>query len=662
MNFKDATFLRVVRSRRALKVFLLLIFLFAFILVCSWTGLGDITDKLEGKQFLIWGITSNRNNTDSLQEGTSDTLQDAIEIAREHYYNLLDQSLKQLHLMPMENEHSKTPSLYSGPSGLSKDMTTAKSTYVNSYLTAAETNEKDMCSQMRFGKGVSKHNTEIKFTEARQLGRNVDTEAMKRYLDTSGYGEEVPKIDTSNMKDDRWYRFAGSAIWLEDQQCFFEVDRVMYAPESRSVPWLSLIWMQLFDKDFNEIRDRRLRFTDLSGEEVESVLSELNKVNETANFDEMEKILDRISIKFPTVMDISFVTEDFGRPQGPEDPRIIATLNKKGDTEPVVIFNQINEHEKVAIYAAHPLRRNGDNAKHGVPTVQFNFKKETNLELKSIEKNWMPFIEDSQDADKISFIYELDPLAILNCNLDDGLCIMAQKGQIELTDLGTTVSLRGGANFMAIPDSAIKDIFTKEQIANHKVRMWVSFLKYHGWKSGCGSSTYRPALVVLIKVDSKYRIDLMSGAFDFGIDVLTFDGKSTKCDDPGPNVLSPNSIPFWKLTKIQEKKKREEDEESHPKKGTTNENDNERKEKKEKTNFNSPKYNDLMALTVSEADRNVKVLYIGNIMNYLIGSFKKSAGGKLRSFGEDTPSEMVEIEKCAVSDFLEYCKEYAKAH
>ncbi|KAF6009589.1 hypothetical protein HII12_003135 [Brettanomyces bruxellensis] len=196
--------------------------------------------------------------------------------------------------------------------------------------------------------------------------------------------------------------------------------------------------------------------------------------------------------------------------------------------------------------------------------------------------------------------------------------------------------------------------------------MWVSFLKYHGWESGCGSSTYRPALLTLVRYDDKYKIEMMSGAFDFGMDVLSFDGKSMKCHDDGPNVLSPNSIPFWKITKVGNLKETDNEkrasEKTQVQNAPNNENDHKEEENKEKLDYNTPEYKDLMGLTISEADRNVKYLFISNIINYVMEAFKTSSLRRLGSFDESIYTEMVDIEKCAVLDFLEYCKEYEKTH
>ncbi|QOU18900.1 hypothetical protein BRETT_004121 [Brettanomyces bruxellensis] len=669
MHLKDICLPGVWRSRKALKIGFLAVFLIGLISICFWTGIDTITSKLEGTQLVIWGLRANGHD-DKTEQSISQGTPDAIEDAREQYYRLLDQSLEKMNLMPLGHYHSEVPSLYSGPRGILKQINNAKSTHINAYLGKREKDDEDVCGQLRFSKSNEKEDLDIKYSEAKQLGSEVNTDALLRYLNVSGYGTKVPKINMSKMENDRWYRFSGSAIWLEDQQCYFEVDRVMYAPKSRSVPWLSLIWMQLFDKNFNEIKNKRLRFMDLSSEEIEKVLLELRKEDVNKDEEKRERVLDKISIKFPTVMDISFTTEDFGRPQGPEDPRIFARLDDEGKTEPVVIFNQVNDLNHRAMFAGFPLRRKSSNAEHSVPTIQFNFRPETKLKLKSIEKNWMPFVEKAADSNIVSFIYELDPLSILQCTLDDGLCVMVQKAEDKGTRMGAQVSLRGGTNFIPIPEIVMNEIFTKEEMAKYNIKIWISFIKYHGWKSGCGTSTYRPALSALIKTNDNYRIGMMSGAFDFGIDVLSFDGKSVKCDAGGPNVLTPNSIPFWKVMKLNKNKDGEKS------KGDKNEGKSKDKKDGEKSNdtketnevvdepkdSSMPSYRDLMGLTISEADRNVKILFINNLVNYLASSFKKSFRDNLQGFGDNSAQEMVDIEKCAAYDFLQYCKNYEKAH
>ena len=60
-----------------------------------------------------------------------------------------------------------------------------------------------------------------------------------------------------NIIDKFWYRFSGSAIWLDQYQVFFMISRIIYSPKGiKNQPVLSLTYAQIYDKNWNEIHGR----------------------------------------------------------------------------------------------------------------------------------------------------------------------------------------------------------------------------------------------------------------------------------------------------------------------------------------------------------------------------------------------------------------------
>lgn len=143
-------------------------------------------------------------------------------------------------------------------------------------------------------------------------------------------------------------------------------------------------------------------------------------------------------------------------------------------------------------------------------------------------------------------------------------------------------------------------------------------------------------MYILSKVGDAYNVDLMTQGLDFNMDVLEFDGEGTKCDENSPNVLIPNSIPFWDIK-----------EKVHGLLGGKS----------------SDRYDDFMGLTISEADRNVKLIFLNNVMNYIVGLYQsKYAQDSLTDIHSEYRQETSEIERCVMQQSFDYCKQYARDH
>ncbi len=470
------------------------------------------------------------------------------------------------------------------------------------------------------------------------IGYGFRFQYLKDYLKKSGYAQKIAQVDLKHMKKSDWYMFSGSATWLPDVQCYIMASRLMYAPKLRGSPVVSLIWMQLFDKEWKELIGRRIRYLGVTDEEVDNVLRDVSLIGGKGKA--VEHRLDKISIKFPTVLDIPFIVKNDGSPLGPEDPRIISKGTGTNDTEPIILFNMLASSKRRSMFAAFPLQKPAPSYDSGANILQFRHGGSSSLTIKAVEKNWMPFFENPSNPTEISFLYSIDPLVMFRCSLRNGKC---EKVQDDVIGTGSydglhkhpdTIVLRGGTNLMPVPQDKIRKIINDD--SKPLPHLWVGFLKTHAWNCGCGTSIYRPIMYILSKVGGVYRVDLMTESLDFDMDVLAFNGKDTKCGKDGPNVLTPNSIPFWDIK-----------EKAHGLLGGKN----------------SDIYNDFMGLTISEADRNVKLIFLRNVMNYIAGLYQnKHAQDSLTSPHTQYRKETRDVERCVLRESINYCKRYARSH
>ncbi|KAF6007149.1 hypothetical protein HII12_004669 [Brettanomyces bruxellensis] len=480
--------------------------------------------------------------------------------------------------------------------------------------------------------------SQLEYTDSRLL--DDDFESLNQYLRKTGYGSiiagedaDLDSYDFSSLTD--WYRFTGSSVWLPDQKYHLMMSRIVYSPNK--IPLVSFIRLQLFDPNWKEIKGRRLRYVDIDDKELKSAVVNYER---TKN----ETILDGISIKFPNILDINLDVESRSDLLGPEDPRIL--YKSTGDVhEPVAVFNQ-DLRGRRTMYATFPLR-------HTKP----GHKKETLMLRTSLmgdypfEKNWTPFFSNISPPPPpgsrgwMYMFYALDPLKIFKCDLDTGYCDIVQQNG-KKTDIdrgGLLTSVRGATSLRSIPRKIVQRMLRRDGILDpdYPLEIWVGFVKTHIDECGCGAMLYRPNIMVLVRQENSFRIDLLSSSIDFGKDVMSWDDlTSTYCDD-GNNVLNANEISFWHISD-------ELPQDIQPFDPSAKE---------------IPKYDDYMALTLSEADENVQVVFLRHVLNYVLGFYKHT---KLVLSSRDINGEIEErtkrVEDCMLRSGIEYCHEYAKIH
>ena len=480
--------------------------------------------------------------------------------------------------------------------------------------------------------------SQLEYTEARFLDDNFDS--LNEYLRKSGYGSiiagedaDLDSYDFSSLTD--WYRFTGSSVWLPDQKYHLMVSRIVYSPNK--IPLVSFIRLQLFDVNWIEVKGRRLRYVDIDDNTLKTAVLDYER---TKN----ETILDGISIKFPNILDIKLDVESRSDLLGPEDPRIlyndIAEIH-----EPVAVFNQ-DIRGRRTMYATFPLRHTKPGHKKEVLLLRTSLMGDY-----PFEKNWTPFFSNISPAPPPGYkgwmymFYGLDPLRIFKCSLDTGYCDVVQRNS-KKTDIdrgGLLTSVRGATSLRPVPRSIVQRMLRRDGITDpdYPLELWVGFVKTHIDDCGCGGMLYRPNIMVLVRQEMSFRIDLLSSSLDFGKDVMSWDDlTSTYCDD-GNNVLNANEISFWHISEELPQDVRPFDPSSRE----------------------IPKYDDYMALTLSEADENVQVIFLRHVLNYVLGSYKHN---KLILGSRDVNGEVEErtkrVEDCMLRSGIDYCHEYAKTH
>lgn len=337
-----------------------------------------------------------------------------------------------------------------------------------------------------------------------------------------------------------WFRLAGSSVWLKDYGVHYMVSRIMYSPKgTRNSPLLSLSYAQLYDENWNELVGTRLLVPKtrigLGGE---------------------QHILN-----FPQIVPIPFwqdpeINED--QYYGPEDPRLILVKNEGGYDEPMILFNSYNckmdtfdddEDEKLvtkqrcyrAMSVCWPWQF--DERKYS-KTVELKVE---NYKLRT-QKNWTPFTShldrqiDGYDS-HIYFVFRWANLDILKCDLQ-GACSYDYRFNNLLSPKNQVGPFRGGTQLANLNDLVtIKD--NKE--------VWVGFSRAHIDDCGCGSSMYRPNLVVVVKErkDSRnhYKVTHISSSLSFNMYVPGWDLLYPENSCLRSSVLIPNGISQWIVDK-----------------------------------------------------------------------------------------------------------------
>lgn len=448
------------------------------------------------------------------------------------------------------------------------------------------------------------------------------------------------KKTEAEIVEGQWFRFGGSSVWLESEQCYLVFSRVVYSRiKEKNHPHVSLVRAQAFDKDWNELLEKNIPYVDSPlpdniNEQLQNLDDELaiedcsgyhhetrefeqcnvNRAKNQLTYDKTKaQIMSKYYMTYPTILDINFNAN--GDWRGPEDPHII--LRDTGNTqEPVVIFNMDDPGgDGRRMFSFMPHRKIDPLMKLKAPSRS----------LRASEKNWTPFFHPSDltqnelSRGSVHMIYSFSPLEIFKCSLNDGIChVVFDASTLELSEDNKFDGMRGGTQFIPLPQGIPK-------IAGKNI--WVGFPKLHISHCGCGDIFYRPMLDVLVESGGVYHQELVVPAMDFDIDVLSWDLKSTDC--MGTNILSPNSITNWDVVHQDHRTKL---------------------------------FTDYMTLTVSESDSLTRVVTLRGVLNYILGIYEDKE--ILNDFIPSRQSDDI-IKKtmsCLIEQAGLHCRKYGDSH
>ncbi|KAG2733296.1 hypothetical protein G9P44_004286 [Scheffersomyces stipitis] len=402
------------------------------------------------------------------------------------------------------------------------------------------------------------------------------------FLDKEGESED-------EILKNKWYKFCGSAVWMDKYQVYFFVSRVIYSERSlRNKPTISLPYAQVFDKNWKEINDYEFPQSD---------------------------------IKFPAFLPIAFDEHPEGVQLylGADDPRVILRNYLDPETnimeqEPVIVFNSDSAEIdwKRAIHTYRPFT----NSKKALRL------KIRGMEPRKIEKNWAPFFDE--DYSSINFVYSFNPIRVIKCDIVSGECDKQTGPEFEGKKIP---EIRGGTNIVRVPPG-----FLPKHLASTR-EYWFGIARSHDFNCGCLKVIYRPHSFLISRAlgSSNYTLDYVSSLFDFNIDTEAWNSKLeySKCKD-GKSVLIPNSISSWDIIP--------------------------------KDDGAEGELEDVMGITISEADRNNKIVYVKGFLkhiNTVIGGEKAKSSSHYSS-GDTVAIESNLLGKCATSLADEYCLLTAK--
>lgn len=370
-----------------------------------------------------------------------------------------------------------------------------------------------------------KDKASIAATQSIDLNQESDLKHLREQLKSLSGANEAYKLcfqDNIEQLEDyilrrKWFKFCGSAVWMDLYKVYFMVNRIVYAKDGRrNNPTISILSGQVFDKNWHEIKGFKFPHSDLV---------------------------------FPSILPHDL---DLGKKEnkiviGSEDPRIL--LNTYNDSngvrfqEPVIIFNARSTEVKWA-RAMHVYRPFND--PHRTIRLAIKDKKRS-----FIEKNWAPFMDNddvNNDQNIINFIYNFNPLRIIKCNLQSGECEKISGPRFNPIDANDNAGvLRGGTNIIPIP----KEYLPIMEMTQDR-KFWLGIARSHNNECGCMRELYRPHIFLISRSFTKqdsFELNYVSSMVDFNINPepwsKSHSNKGTCVD--GKLVLIPNSIAYWDI-------------------------------------------------------------------------------------------------------------------
>lgn len=424
---------------------------------------------------------------------------------------------------------------------------------------------------------------DIEVQEMKPMDDDLDL-ILKKFMESgSDYYKEIEPYFGNNLRQQliegtinkHWYKLAGTSVWLEQYGVHYMISRIIYSPrEVRNQPTFSLTYAQIFDQNWNELKDIQMIIPTNDPESIHDQIDFDGVFFRTVSYPSF--------LPIPTLHDAS---KTKGKYYGAEDPRILLIKDEYGFEEPMIVFNSF--HRK--IIENNEVNDNEMNLKFGFYRSMFmcwpwkfqrgkrvidelpNDQNDKNIynkiielrregmEREKVQKNWTPFIDFEERQtfhhDKfIYFIYRWSNLEVLKCQLTDTIggtskCNFVYKMIEELPGSESVGPLRGGTELISI-NSLIKDSQLEISLPRN-TQLWIGFARAHLKNCGCGKDIYRPNLVAISKdmITGRYKVDIVSSFASLDVPVIGWDLDKPQdtCVDGQPSVFIPNGISSWSL-------------------------------------------------------------------------------------------------------------------
>lgn len=239
-------------------------------------------------------------------------------------------------------------------------------------------NNYKFCDNLKFRK-------EIEYSQVRPIIhdnlKNIrrDVISVTDFLSTS-VNQVNEKWDEKKIIEKRWSKNSTSSIWLENEQCYITLTSVWYSnKQDLEKPNVYLIRAQAYDKDWIEIKDKRIKRIDIDTPinlqtELNNIDLETNRLESCEKFtdsidyndclskkqkaaidasQQKRKLLDRYFVTYPAIYRFEYNTA--GELKGPINPQIIVKKIDDNNEEPLVFFD-MNNADGRRMYVHFPHR------------------------------------------------------------------------------------------------------------------------------------------------------------------------------------------------------------------------------------------------------------------------------------------------------------------
>lgn len=396
--------------------------------------------------------------------------------------------------------------------------------------------------------------------------------------DSDYMGEIAPYLSSQillQLKHDvcekYWYRLAGSSVYLEEYGLHYMVSRLAYSPDgNRRDPKFSFAYAQLYNENWEEVTGVSLVVPTNDGAGDFEVLSPYKVVH------------------FPSLIPVPFYHSYSDREErylGPEDPRLILVKNKRGHSEPMIVYNLHHQKNEFvdddedtkllvkpkafrSMWACFPwqFQKGKYNVEPSLYFHNFTYSRATELRIKNIprqskQKNWTPMISDFDRQlngyDKsLLFIYRWSSMQVLKCDMETGKCGFVFRQNARIKTSSGIGPLRGGTqmlNLRQVLREQKQRTRVLQKILPPNREIWVGFARAHLVSCGCGKDVYRPNLVVITKdkVPSEdgqqelFKMSHISSFASLNVEIIPWDPLKPYQLCKGTNALIPNGISAW---------------------------------------------------------------------------------------------------------------------